>query len=106
MPVAMKPISEKETPVNEKNAIRHHVGHVKNFTVGRDAVALRHPLLRKPQKPQSLPCLHVDLHKRAAEFAGEDRVATIDGKIGVIDPRALGHSQQRLSKPSFEGQRN
>ena len=76
--------------VNEKNAIRHHVGHVKNFTVGRDADVLRHPLLRKPQKPQHLLRLRVDLHKRAAEFAGEDRVATIDGKIGVIDSPGIG----------------
>src|SRR5262249_29883894 len=77
--------------VDEEHTIGLHVSHKKDLAVGRDPDVLGHAALRKLEVVDDLMLYEINLRQFAFELASKDREATIDGKVGVIDPTAARH---------------
>src|SRR5271166_239611 len=84
-----KPDLFERTSVDQEDAIGHHVGHVEDLAIGRNADVLRHAALGQFQVTQDFTLHEVNLHHRAVELAGKDGVTSVYGKVGVIDAAAV-----------------
>lgn len=89
--------------VHDKNAVRFHIGDEEQLAVGRDTDVLRHAggifhaRLDELKISQHFLGNHIDFDQTTiGELAGEDGVAAVDGKVGVIDAGALGRRQRSL----------
>ena len=75
--------------IDHKYAIGFHVRDVKDLAVWRDANILGHSPLRHFQIPGNLVFHEINFCQATGEFTGKNRVAPIDGKVGVVDPAAV-----------------
>jgi hypothetical protein len=73
-----------------------HVGDVENVALRGDADVLGHAAAGQLEIAEHAATDHVDLHQCAAELAGENCIAAVDGKVRVIEAAALGRRHREF----------
>src|SRR5215831_13962451 len=92
----MKPTFVKLSPSTRNTPSLRMSATKKSLAVGRDADVLRRTLRSELQITEYLVADDVDLDEIAAEFAGEDRIASVDREVAVVDAGTVGRPQRVL----------
>ena len=95
----MWPISVNLSPSIMKYALGFHIGDVENFSVRRDARVLGHAALGEFQIADDFFLDQIDLREALGIFTGENCVAPVDGKIGMVDTGSNSACRWNISSP-------
>src|ERR1700730_14229592 len=82
--------------INDKHAIGTNVGDEERSPVRSRAYILWHAAFRQLQIAKHLPIYRINLRNVTVELARKERIATVDGVVGVVDASATRRLQQGL----------
>src|SRR5437867_2951702 len=75
--------------IDQINPVGHHVGDIKDLTVGRDPDVLRHAWLGELEVTENLEVDKINLDKAPVEFTAEDHIPAVAREVGMIEALAM-----------------